>query len=324
MHEFSTYQDDLKSILDESVEYDLKYIDRDIDQYVLTLHNGIIYNGKVILNKRPYYRDNRYHPTFNVEVIPKPKQSSIAIKRIHKPVHVDHVTMPFHKFSKNIYHSFLCDNNTFLNSEMNAFLTSKNNIFVPVQNGITTFIVDHFFPTHSTFNNTSFTFDTLQIINSGRVIYIDDTSRLSHLIEKLRRLFIKSTSCSIEKLFTYRTRGGRQIENLPEVINTLSAKGFTCMSDIELTKLSLYEQADLFSGLEEYISIHDASLYNIVYCSPKTVITVLEPLKVHEEQNEDAFKKVCAVLDLMYNPVDIQGDCSWRDSSYYLNCSTWA
>ena len=178
---------------------------------------------------------------------------------------------------------------------MNAYLVSKNNIFVPAQNEIATFIVDHFFPTHSTFNNTSFTFDTLQIINSGRVTYTDDTSRLSHLIEKLRRLFIRSSSSSIEKLFTYRTRGGRQIENLPEVIDTLSAKGFTCMSDIELTKLSLHEQAGLFSNLKEYISIHD-----------------------------DAFKKVCTVLDLVYVPIDIQGDRSWRDSSYYLNCSTWA
>ena len=324
MHEFSTYQDALKNILDESVDHKIKYIDKELDQYVLTLYNGIIYNGKVILNARPYYQDNRYHPTFNVEVMPKPRQSSIAVKRIHKPIHVKSATMPFHKFSKNIYHSFLCDNNTLLNSEMNAYLLDKSNIFVPVQSDISTFIVDRFFPTHTTFSNTSFTFDTLEIINSGRVTYTDDTLRLTNLIEKLRRLFIRVPSSTIEKLFTYRTRGGRQIQNLPEVIDTLSAKGFTVMSDIELMKLSLYEQADLFSGLKEYISIHDASLYNIVYCSPKTVITVLEPSKALEEQNEDVFKKVCMVLDLIYDAVHIHGDCSWRESSYHLNCSTWA
>ena len=324
MRDFSTHQDMLKTILDESIEYDLKYVDKDIDEYVLTLYDGIIHNGKIVLNKRPYYLDNRYHPTFDVEVLPKPKQSSIALKRIHKPVHIGNVTMPFHKFSKNIYHSFLCDNNTFLNSEMSAYLLSENNIFVPVQNDIAEFIVDRFFPTHKTFNNSSFTFDKLQIINSGRVTYTDDTSRLSRLIEKLRRLFIKTSSNSIKKLFTYRTRGGRQIQNLPEVIDTLSAKGFVIMSDIELMKLSLYEQADLFSGLEEYISIHDASLYNIVYCSPKTVITVLEPIKVLKEQNEDAFEKICTVLDLVYTPIYIRGDYSWRDSSYHLNCSMWS
>jgi capsular polysaccharide biosynthesis protein len=96
------------------------------------------------------------------------------------------------------------------------------------------------------------------------------------------------------------------------------------MTDVELAKLSLKEQAGLFSNLNEYISIHDASLYNIVYCKPKTKITVLQPVKALHEKNEDAFIKVCKILNLKYNPIYIDGDASWRDSSYHLNCSMWS
>ena len=324
MNDFAKYQTELKNILDDSIQHHLEYIDKENDYYILTLYNGTIFNGKVILNKRPYYADNRYHPTYDVEVLPKPSESGIALKHIHKPEHVKRAIMPYHKFSRNIYHMFLCDNNTLSNSEMCSCIPSNNNVVIPFQNNACDFIKDRFFTNYNVITNKTFTFDHLTIVNSGRVTYTDNLSKLEKQIDKLKRLILRKSSNSIRKLFVYRTKGGRLINNIAQVCDKLSNKGFTIMSDIELASLSVRDQAGLFSKLNEYISIHDASLYNIIYCKPKTKITVLEPIKSLHEKNEDAFEKVCKILNLNYNPIYIDGDKSWRDSSYYLNCSMWS
>ena len=322
------FQKEFCSLLEDSYDYDIQYIDKSSDSFILTLYNGVVFNNKIILSKRPYYSDNRYHWTCDVEVFPKPRETQIALKRIHKLKRIDEtILFSFHKFQQNIYHSFLSDNSSYFNC---LLARDKNLHFSKIGNFADTPINKEIY---SEFFNkpilplSSFAFDKLIIINSGMSTFINNDT-LSEHIKILRRKFLINNQTNRYNIFTYRTRGGRLLTNLRQVKGYAIKAGYIPISDNRLLEISLYDQASLYNACNKIFSIHDASLYNLIYCRPGTKVTVMEPAYKQFEYNENMFERVCDILDLEYCPVLLshpdQSRDNWRDLSYnidYLNCS---
>ena len=328
-YDLATLQGDFSNALAEMYDdYKLTYIDKSKDSYILTLKNGIVYNRGLLFESSIFPNEQPYDPVYDIHVMDRARDLPVVYKRKYNLTKVKGRTLfVYHKFQWNIYHTFLHDCNTYLNCLVSANENIQtDNVFKFANNTINQFIYDKFLKGKSVISDESFWFEELVIVNSGIVTYTNDLSVLKNQVEMLRSEFLVSKPTSSINLFTYRTKGGRKIQNIEEVKNDFTSKNFTVLSDVELCSLSLQEQATLYASAKEIFSIFDSSLYNLTFCSPGTKVIVAEPTYKHLEDNEDAFEKVCKIINANYIPILIaeSQQCSrnWRDLSYNIDTAT--
>ncbi|MAV43279.1 MAG: hypothetical protein CMA30_02250 [Euryarchaeota archaeon] len=317
MNEIYKLQEQFEKCLDRSLEdYTLEYINKDHDSYILTIRNNILYNRGLILDDFPF-KDN-HDPVFDIHVMDEPKFAHRIIKRKMKLQKIPgKIVLPFHKYQWNIYHSFLCDHNSYMNSQL-ANSIEYDSLHNFIDTPINRFLRNNFFPNIPVISDESFAFEELKIVSSGITTTTNNLNRLESHIEHLRRVFLSNTYTQSDKIFVYRTKGGRKIVN----INDFNELDCTHLSDVDICSLDLYEQANMFNRAKIIFSIHDSSLYNIIFCQPGTNIVVAEPHFKNVEV-EDSFEKVCKILNLNYIPVPATSireyAGNWRDIDYNID-----
>ncbi len=325
-YDLATLQGNFNSALNEMYDdYELAYIDKAKDQYVLTIKNGIVYNRGLLFQSEVFPNEQPYDPVYDIHVMNRARDLPLVYKRTHKLARVKGTTLfVYHKFQWNIYHTFLHDCNTYLNCTVSTNNDIQyDNVFRFANNKINEFVYNKFLPGKNIISDESFWFDKLVIVNSGIVTYTDNLAVLENQVRMLRDEFLLKPQPGTAKLFIYRTKGGRKIQNIEQLKQYFTSKNFTVLSDNDLCKLSLNEQAVLYSSAKEIFSIFDSSLYNLTFCSPGTRVVVAEPTYKHMEGNEDAFEKVCKIVNAKYIPIPVthprQTSRNWRDLSYNID-----
>ena len=325
-HDLAKLQAQFKASLDSTYDkYDLVYSDKALDRYTLELENSIVYKRGLLFESEIFPNQQPYDPVYDIHVMDKAKHLPIVYKRKYNLQRVKGRTLfVYHKFQWNIYHTFIHDCNSYLNcllaQEDNL---QYDNVFLFADNPMNRFIYDKFLSKPQIISDESFYFDELTVVNSGIVTYTTNLSVLDDQIKMIRDDFLKHVSTNTIKLFTYRTRGGRTIINIDKVKDYFQSKGFVVLSDTQLCELSLYDQATLYNSASEIFSIFDSSLYNLVYCKPNTRVVVAEPTYKHLEENEDAFEKICDILNITYIPILMveprQTSRNWRSIEYNID-----
>lgn len=325
-YDLATLQGHFNNALDEMYDdYELTYIDKARDQYVLAIKNGIVYNRGLLFQSKVFPNEQPYDPVYDIHVMSRARDLPLVYKRTHKLNRVKGTTLfAYHKFQWNIYHTFLHDCNTYLNCTIsNSNNIQCDNVFRFANNKINDFIYNKFLLGKSIVSDESFWFDRLVVVNSGIVTYTDDLAVLENQVKMLRDEFLLKPQSGNTKLFIYRTKGGRKIQNIEQLKQYFTSKNFTILSDNDLCKLSLNEQAALYNSAKEIFSIFDSSLYNLTFCSSGARVVVAEPTYKHMEGNEDAFEKVCKVVNVTYAPILVtrpeQTSRNWRDLSYNID-----
>lgn len=325
-YSLDTLQNQFGAALSEMYDYNLTYIDRSRDRYILNLKNGIIHNRGLLFEREVFPNEQPYDPLYDIHVRDRARDLPIVYKRNIRKVK-GRTLFVYHKFQWNIYHTFLHDCNTYLNCIIcNEEGIEYDNVFRFADNSMNQFIYDKYLQSANIITDESFWFEDLTIINSGIVTYTDDLSVLSKQVRMLRDEFLtEQPTRGRIKLLTYRTRGGRRIKNIDEIKAYFSARDFIIMSDSELCSLNLHDQASLYNSASHIFSIFDSSLYNLVFCQSGTKVVAAEPTCKHLEGNEDAFEKVSEILGIEYSPVLLSHpyQCSrnWRDLDYNIDVS---
>ena len=98
-----------------------------------------------------------------------------------------------------------------------------------------------------------------------------------------------------------RTGSQRNLTNQDEMASVLEDRGFEF---ILMEDHSIAEQIDLFRNAETIVAVHGASLANLAFCTPGTIVVDL----IHESYDQQCFLKLSKILGLKYRRVFCTGE----------------
>lgn len=143
-------------------------------------------------------------------------------------------------------------------------------------------------------------FDVLYIMNPVRKDFLYNQESLSILSDRLKQNFLPNVVGLVKPKKIYISRefqGGRRLINELELICFLKKRGFEI---VHPEKLSLTEQAHLFSQAIIIVSCSGAALTNLIYCDSRCTVMEIIPNSSTKRQSHFFWGRFCESFGLKH------------------------